>query len=207
MKRILLVTLLAILSLGFVNAQITNNGGHLDLITTTKDNTIKDTMMNGRVYGHPKINHEKNGSHTLGQTYNDSLCGLNYVTGSVLIETRYNQYATNTFGSGFPATISITGLIPCHVIQAYLWWTVFYQTGSSIAPIVALTNPAAVTSQTIATLAGSDGYKCWGESGTRTFRADVTASISGNGIYTIDSIHGNTAWEVDGATLLIIVLL
>jgi hypothetical protein len=54
-----------------------------------------------------------------------------------------------------------------------------------------------------ASLVGTSGPKCWGEIGTRTFRADVTSSINTNGNYTMN-ITGNPVSEIDGATFVII---
>lgn len=152
------------------------------------------------------MHHQKDGDHALGQTYNDSLCGLNYVAGSALIETRYNASDTAHQGSGFPATIAIAGLTPCdNILKAYLYWIISYtSTDSTTSPTLNLTNPSGNNSTTTPSLAGSDGPKCWGESGTYVFRADVTSQISGNGNYIINDIVGDDSWGVDGATLIII---
>ena len=195
MKKIILITFLAIIFGGSTFGQHVSN----------------DTVMNGQVYGHPHLttnndgpNHAPTGNHSLGAAFNYSMCGLNYVQASTLIETRYNQYAINTFGSGFPAHESIAGLTACDsIVKAYLWWIDTY-TSACTTPVVSLTNPLAVTNNYNGVLVGSDGPKCWAETGTYAFRADVTAAIAGNGTYTINSISCSTAWEVDGATLMII---
>lgn len=143
----------------------------------------------------------RNGSGSLGQSYNKTLCGLNYAQSTKMITTRY----TPSPGTGFPCPLPITGIPPCYVVDtAFLYWTVSYNAGSSTTPSVNLTNSAGVTASYPAVMTGQDVSKCWSELGSRGFRANVTAAVSGNGTYTINSIAGNTAWEVDGATLIII---
>ena len=206
MKKIILVTLIAFLSFGFVKAQRADlMRGPVDLITHAVV-MPKDSMMNGMYYGHKKVRHEKNGNHFLGQSFNDSLCGLNYVYGSVLIETRSSLDTSNILGVGFPATIPIAGLSPCDsIIKAYLYWIVSYtSTDTTTTPTLDLTNPSGSTSVTAAAFIGSDGPKCWGELGTYVFRADITVDIAGNGNYTITNIVGEDTYGVDGATLIII---
>lgn len=217
MKKIILIALFLIPVTGIINAQtIEKLKSEKSLIT---DNTFnksvnKDTLMNGQRFGNPvipvnqaKSKHQKDGNSTLNNTFVDSLCGLNYVKGSVLIETRYNASTiTGTIGSGFPASINITGLSPCNIIKAFIYYDVSYVSGDdSTAQIVSFTNPNAVTANYTAANIGSSIGKCWGELGTWGFRVDVTAAISGNGTYVINSISGLTTpnWSVDGATLLI----
>ncbi len=143
----------------------------------------------------------RNGSGALGQTYNKTLCGLNFAQCSKMITPRY----TPSPGTGFPCPLPITGIPPCYVVDtAFLYWTVSYTAGSSTTPSVNLTNPSGLTANYPAVMTGQDGPKCWSEIGSRNFRANVTAAVAGNGTYTINTISGNTAWEVDGATLIII---
>lgn len=143
----------------------------------------------------------RNGSGSLGQTYNKTLCGLSYVQSSQMITQRY----TPSPGTGFPCPLPITGIPPCYVVDtAFLYWTVSYNIGSSTTPSVSLTNPSGLTNSYSAVMTGQDVSKCWSEVGSRGFRANVTAAVAGNGTYTINSIAGNPAWEVDGATLIII---
>jgi gliding motility-associated-like protein len=150
---------------------------------------------------------DRDGNGVLGESLNITRCGLNYVDASRLITTRCQQVPPfpTTNGGGFPATLSIAGLPAGVVIErALLYWIVSYQSGSSTAPTAVLTNPLGATNNYVATLIGSGPSKCWGEAGTRAFRCDVTSAVAGNGNYVINNIIGNTAWEVDGATLLII---
>src|ERR1035438_7862129 len=140
-----------------------------------------DTLMNGKVYGHP--NHTPSGNHSLGPAFNYNMCGLNYVQSTVLIETRSQPWNFNTAGTGFPAPMTVAGLNPCDsIIAAYIWWIDTY-TNACTTPVLSLTNPAAVTSNFNGVLVGSDGPKCWGEIGTYGFRADVTSAINGSGTY------------------------
>ncbi len=150
---------------------------------------------------------EKNGNHTLGLFFDTTACGLNYTHATVLIETRYNQYAISALGSGFPAQLSLEQLPATYTIdKAFLYWQESYYLDS--ANPLYLTNPIGNHFTIAGTIAGSDGPECWGEQGTRTYRADVTNVITGIGSYTIDSIGGslynNNAREVDGATLIVI---
>jgi gliding motility-associated-like protein len=68
-----------------------------------------------------------------------------------------------------------------------------------------MTNPNSVNSNTNAVISGTGPSKCWGETGSAVYRADVTSQISGNGNYTINLTgFSNPTWEVDGITLFII---
>src|SRR5436853_6898046 len=55
---------------------------------------------------------DRDGNSVLGQSFNMTKCGLNYVYGSRHITTR-----SNVVGSGFPASISIAGLPSSVVIE------------------------------------------------------------------------------------------
>ncbi|MBI4929861.1 MAG: gliding motility-associated C-terminal domain-containing protein [Bacteroidetes bacterium] len=148
-----------------------------------------------------------NGNGSLGQIYNNSACGLNYVHGDQLIETRTQGYGFNTNGTGLPTTITITGLPACNtIVQAYLWYFASYQSASAPTTSVNITNPIGGNNvYNNVTPAGTSGDVCWAETGTAVYRADVTTNISGNGVYTINLTgFSNPNWEVDGATLFII---
>lgn len=154
-----------------------------------------------------------NGNGVLGPTYNNSACGLNYVQASKLIETRSAAYGFNTNGSGLPATFTIAGIpAGATIVQAYVWYLVSYLAASPQTSSVVLTNPVPATYTIASTMIGQDQSKCWGETGTANYRADVTAAISGNGNYTLNiaGITGSSGnfpnWydQIDGATLFII---
>jgi large repetitive protein len=139
--------------------------------------------------------------------YAFDVCGLNYVYGSVMTETRSIADGWNTNGTGFPATINISGIpSTCTVIlQAYLFMDASCTETTPPKPTVTITNPAAAVSTTGAIITGTGPAKCWGEKGTVSYRVDVTSSISGNGNYIISPTgFANASSEVDGCTLMII---
>ena len=140
------------------------------------------------------------GNAVLGNTYNKSMCGLNYVQASDIVSTRY----TTNPGKGLPLTLSISNLPACYTVQqAYVYWSLSYSNTSSTTPTLTFTNTVGIVNTTNATTIGADIDKCWGYKGTRGARADVTNFISGNGNYILN-VTGNTAKEIDGMTLLII---
>ena len=149
-----------------------------------------------------------NGDSSLGLTYLDSACGLNYVQGSALIETRYNQYTTaGNIGTGVPATISISGLpATAAVVRAYLWYMVVPT--ETVAPTntsVTLTNPSLQVVTHSSSLIGKSGTVCWLNSRTAAYRADVTSTIAGNGTYELDILgFVQPDADIEGATLMII---
>ncbi|MBI3502205.1 MAG: hypothetical protein HY063_10445 [Bacteroidetes bacterium] len=147
-----------------------------------------------------------NGNGSLGPAYSATACGLNYVFDSTLVETRFNTYTTaGNYGSGLPAKWNISGLPASYVVdKAFVWALVSYQSATAPASTVTITNPASGISNFSASPAGTDGPKCWGETGTAVYRYDVTPSVVGNGIYTFNfSGFSNPNWEIDGATLFI----
>ena len=159
----------------------------------------------------PQIN---NGNASLGMTYSNMDCGLNYVQSSKLIETRFDQYTTaGNYGSGLPTALSVTGIpATATIVKAYAWYIVSYLGTNAQPSSVVLTNPASSTSTVGSTIIGTDVSKCWGETGTAVYRADVTSAITGNGNYGIN-ISGITGtggnfvnWydQIDGVTLFII---
>lgn len=155
------------------------------------------------------------GNHTLGYTYSQSACGLNYVQASVMVQKRTAAQSPpfNANGTGLPTTLSISGIPSCAtILKAYVWYLVSYL-ASPQASGVDITNPALATSSFPAANIGVDQDKCWGENGTVNYRADVTPSITGNGNYGINitGITGTgvfpfTNWydQIDGVTLMII---
>ncbi len=135
-------------------------------------------------------------------------CGLNFTEATVLTETRTAAQNFNFGGTGFPTTVSITGIpsIFCSTISAaYVYMGVSYTEATPPPATITITNPAAVVTTVPASMRGAAAPVCWGEIGTATYRADVTSLITGNGNYTID-VNGfaNKNWEVDGVTLLIV---
>ena len=158
----------------------------------------------------PQIN---NGSGSLGQTYNYTDCGLNYVQASQLIQTRTATYNFNANGTGLPTVLSVTGIpATATIVKAYAWYIVSYIGATAQTSSVVITNPYSITSTIPSTNIGQDQSKCWGETGTVVYRADVTSAITGNGSYNLN-INGITGtggnfpnWydQIDGITLFII---
>jgi gliding motility-associated-like protein len=221
MRKIILITVFTLCIAGTTSSQNVSNPQAPYSITQHQTTQGSDLILeNGRVIGNPSSNsnnnnlnslhHEKNGNHTLGHLWDSTGCGLNYVEASQLITTRYSA-SHYPGGVGFPAHLGITTLPPnAIVVKAYVWWVVTYEAGSSTTPTLTITNPNGTTSTVTATLAGQDGPKCWGEVGTRTFRVELPPAtntsggpIGCNGVYTVN-VTGNTVWEVDGISIMII---
>src|SRR5437867_3182261 len=118
MRKILLLTLVNLASL-FIKAQT----------GTVLPHQAPSVLMDGNGY--------------LGPTYNNSSCGLNYVQGSVLIETRSKAYGFNTKGTGLPTFINISGLPNGYSIdKAFLWFGVSFTENKPPIASVIITNPS-----------------------------------------------------------------
>ncbi|HXC06751.1 MAG TPA: SprB repeat-containing protein, partial [Bacteroidia bacterium] len=152
-----------------------------------------------------------NGNASLALNYTSTACGLNYVTGSVVLEQRT---VVNGITSGpppgiaQPAGIVISGIPTCATIQkAFLYADA---SGNGVAATATLKNPSGTTGNYPMTIIGTDVDKCWGSlgyTGTYSYRADVTAAISGNGTYLISGMPVAPVTgpnDVDGASLIII---
>ncbi|MCC7302423.1 MAG: gliding motility-associated C-terminal domain-containing protein [Bacteroidia bacterium] len=147
-----------------------------------------------------------NGNGVLGATYDFQKCGLNFVQSSVKLGQRYTiSCCPNTVGAAQPATFAIAGIPGTAVIErAYLWAGT---SGNGIAITASITNPLAANQNFPMTIVGQDQDKCWGFTGTYTYRADVTSIIAGNGNYIISGLPTSTTQsgnDTDGATLMII---
>jgi len=146
------------------------------------------------------------GNGSLGQSFNQSACGLNYVAATARVENRYDPYTqAGNYGCPLPCAWSITGLAPCiSPVRALVWANVSYQSGPPVGTIT-ITDPLGFTNSYSTGPVGVSGPKCWGEAGTAAYRWDVTPSIAGNGNYTFNfSGFSNPTWEIDGATIFII---
>ena len=146
--------------------------------------------------------HYGNGNSSFGESYVlQNLCGLNYIINGLQTTTRYN----GSPGTGFPTTVAMAGLPVGFVVQkAYVYYGASYTEAIAPATSVAITNPAAATSTIASVLIGTGHSVCWGETGTATYRCDVTSMISGNGNYDINLTgFNNAAYEVDGVSLII----
>ncbi|HXB40771.1 MAG TPA: hypothetical protein VNZ49_09530, partial [Bacteroidia bacterium] len=127
-----------------------------------------------------------NGNASLGVTYNNSACGLNYVAGSVVIQQRSTSagIASPPVGSVQPAPIVISGIPACAVIlKAYLYADA---SGNGVPITVTVKNPGGTSANYPMPIIGSDIDKCWsslGYAGTYSYRADVTPIVTTNGTY------------------------
>lgn len=140
------------------------------------------------------------GNNTLGPTYQNNMCGLDYTTASNKIGQRVSPPGVTQ-----PASFPIAGIPPTATIQkAFIWCDA---SGTGIPITLSVTNPASVTNNYNMTLIGTDQDKCWSYQGTYSYRADVTAAISGNGNYVISGFPTNpptSGNDVDGATMMVI---
>lgn len=148
-----------------------------------------------------------NGNGSLGQNYTLSKCGLSYVQESVPLQRRNYQNIPSVVQ---PATVSISGIPSCGVIEkAFLYAGT---SGDGISITATITNPNNVTANFPLTIIGSDISKCWDSFGyhqTFSYRADVTSCITGNGNYVFSNLPvappaPTDTNDVDGATLFII---
>jgi gliding motility-associated-like protein len=145
------------------------------------------------------VNTPQNGNGTLGVIYDQAKCGLDYTAASQRIGTRFSPA-----GVPQPAPFAISGIPACAVIEkAYLWAE---GSGNGAAQTATVNGPLGSANYPM-TIVGSGPDKCWGYSGSYTYRADVTPSVNGNGTYNISglltaaSTSGN---DMDGATLMVI---
>lgn len=141
------------------------------------------------------------GNSTIAASYTNTACGLSYTQASVFLSNK-----SFTFGPGVsqPAPLVVTGLPFCHsVLKAFL----YVSTSGTGTPITAtLTNPQNVTASFSMTIIGQGADVCWGYSGSRSYRADVTSIVTGGGTYALSGIPvaANPGSDAQGATLFII---
>jgi gliding motility-associated-like protein len=148
------------------------------------------------ITSHTVPNTPQNGNGTLGNTYSLTACGLNYSQASQRLGQRFSPA-----GVPQPAPFVITGIPSCATIQkAYLWCE---GSGNGIAVNSTVNGPLGIATYPM-TICGQGPDKCWGYQGSYTYRADVTASVSGNGTYNISGIPVFSPNDMDGATLLVI---
>jgi gliding motility-associated-like protein len=141
----------------------------------------------------------QNGNGTLGVIYNQMRCGLNYTSASQRLGKRFTPAGVTQ-----PAPFPISGIPACAIIErAYLWAE---GSGNGMAQTATVNGPAGSFNFPMA-IVGQGPDKCWGYSGSYTYRADVTAAINGNGTYNISGILTNpptSGNDMDGATLIVI---
>jgi hypothetical protein len=146
----------------------------------------------------PGFSHQ-DGDDSLSTTYSNSACGLNYTLGSVRLGQRFVPV-------GLPQLAPVNLVFPscATILNAYLYTEVLGVDSSINATLV---NPASQSATYNMSLIGSSQDVCWGMNGTHIWRSDVTASISGPGLYTISGLPlstQNPAIDVEGATLVVI---
>lgn len=140
-------------------------------------------------------------SSSLNQIYRKDTCGLAYLAFSEVLGQRFTPVGTPQ-----PVTINVTGLPSCYVIdKAFVWCDA---SGSGVPINLSITNPNSVNQNFPMTLIGSGPDKCWGFTGSYSYRADVTTSITGNGNYVfsgfpVSALQG-VGDDVDGMVLMII---
>lgn len=143
----------------------------------------------------------------------ENVCGLNFVHADTMtqIRSRYASPPFNTNGTGFPAYLKVRGLpSSCDsIMDAYLYWTESYFYGYNLYDTIDVTNPAGKTFTGRNAFVIGQGYpKGWGEKGTAAYKANITNTISGNGLYKINIVPPFDGYEpdteIDGLTLIII---
>lgn len=139
-----------------------------------------------------------NGSGTLGEIYRRDTCGINYVTASSKVGQRYSPP-----GPAQPITLAISGIPACAIVErAFIWADA---SGTGIPITVSITNPLGNSNNFPMTMIGSGQDKCWGYTGTFSYRADIPASaIAGNGNYIFSGFPVGATDDVDGFTFMII---
>ncbi|MCC7302083.1 MAG: hypothetical protein IT233_05530, partial [Bacteroidia bacterium] len=171
--------------------------------------TENDCNMNGgacHLYSplHTTPNSPQNGNGTLGQIFNMSKCGLNYVHAERVLWKRMSSNPP-IVGANQPATFTISGIPTCRTIErAYIYASM---SGTQIPLNITIVNPSMVSNTYPAVVIGTGADKCWGYGGTTSYRVDVTAAITGNGNYVISGFPTNPPTpqkDTDGASLLII---
>jgi gliding motility-associated-like protein len=153
-------------------------------------------------------NYSKNptGTGTFTQGYiQEGICGLAYVQGSVFTATRYTP-TTGPAPTGFPTTIPIAGMpAGATILKGFLYYGVSYTEATAPPTTATITNPGGTTGTYAAVNTGTSVAVCWGETGTASYKVDVTPNITTNGNYKVNLTgFTNASSEVDGITLIII---
>src|ERR1041385_723924 len=148
----------------------------------------------------PNLN-PQNGNGTLGNYWSMTKCGLNYTTASQRLGKRFSPAGINQ-----PAPFVISGIptTSCIVIEKAILYC--DASGNGIGVTATVNGPLGTANYPM-TVVGNGPDKCWGYGGTYTYRADVTASVNGNGTYNISGLPTNpptSGNDVDGATLIVV---
>jgi cysteine-rich repeat protein len=128
---------------------------------------------------------------TLTARFDDTLRGGGVVAEGASLSGRQDSVANAS------AAITIAGIpAGATVHRALLYWAI-----SGGVDTTATINAVAVTGSLLSPV----GQTCWGVNNS-TFRADVTAQVTGNGVYTIGGLPSSTvatAADTDGAALVV----
>jgi PKD repeat protein len=153
-------------------------------------------------------NTPQDGSTFLGPAYQYTACGLNYTTATQKLGQRLStSCCPSTNGVPQPATFTISGIpVGATIVKAFVWCDA---SGNGAPVTLTVVNPTPTPFNIPMTVVGGDVDKCWGYSGVFTYRADVTAAMTGNGNYQLSGFpvdpgaatHTN---DVDGATMVVI---
>jgi gliding motility-associated-like protein len=141
-----------------------------------------------------------NGNQALGTNYNLTKCGLNYTTASAVTGQR-----PPVGGQVQPVALNIAGIPAGATIEAAFLYT--EGSGNGAAQTATIAGPLGTAAYPM-TLIGSSSDKCWGYSGSHSYRADVTASVNGNGTYNVSGLLVDPALahtnDMDGCSLVVI---
>ncbi len=140
--------------------------------------------------------HIHTSDNSFSNSYSGNACGLNYTMASAVLQQRY----VTLRGVNQPADLPISNL-PCadnlRIERAFLYWTV--ETNQLFGQTVRLTNPQGNEQTFPASEIGqASPGKCWGCNYTRTFRADVTSHITGNGTYRVQGLPVGVTCDANG---------
>ncbi|MCX6311557.1 MAG: hypothetical protein NT084_07950 [Bacteroidetes bacterium] len=125
----------------------------------------------------------QNGNGTLGVCFSMTKCGLDFTSASQRLGRR-----GSLAGVLQPAPFVISGIPVGAVIEkAFLWAE---GSGNGAAQTATVNGPLGPGNYPMAVV-GQGPDKCWGYSGSYTYRADVTAAVNGNGTYNISGILTN----------------
>lgn len=139
----------------------------------------------------------QNGDEALGIAFQASDCGLNYTTFTQRLGQRFSPV-----GVSQPATFTIAGIPPtATVVRAFVWSDA---SGNGAAFNITVQPPVGPSSTYASALVGSAADKCWSYTGSYTYRADVTAAITGNGNYQLSGFPTGSPNDIDGATMMVI---
>jgi gliding motility-associated-like protein len=147
------------------------------------------------VHGNPQT-----GNGTLGNVYNNTKCGLNYMA----ISQRLGQRFTPA-GVPQPAPFAVNGLQTCDTIEKAILYV--EGSGTGAAQTVTITPPAGPAQNFNMNVVGTGPDKCWGYAGSVTYSADVSSIITSNGTYNLSNVFTSpptSGEDMDGATLIVI---